>query len=450
MFNIFKKKENKSCNYAIGNGFDNTYNFTSNYNEAVRVFTDAYYHCNPVAVAVNIIADNIANLPITTIDKKNQFNHDADIITKLASPNDDQTFSRFIKELILYYVVTGNAFIDVNKMSSSYELILLKPQNITLSDVNIDGKANTISYTPNGSSSQVYQEFIYNAKSKNYQSRDGHILLHFKNNNLTTIDTQLGISLLMSAQLEISQYITASVHNNATIKNGCRPSLLFLIKNALTGDQIQGVQDTMRRIAGAKNAGEPFAVTGDVTVEKMSENIKDMDFGMLKKSTENQISKCLKIPLPLINEDNMTYSNYSSAQVALYDNCILPIAKDLFDFLNLKLLPILGETNYKLTVNTAKIKAIESRNIQTALTYQQLNSLSLNELRALIGYETADNGDLIYRANNLVPIATDNYTGDNIRNEKAFFINLLLQQKEYSEDKIKQLANTYFDESKRD
>ena len=442
--NIIEKKQ-----YAILDNANYSYEYTKTYNSAVSFFVDSYYQCAPVAIAVNLIADSIANLPFSTLDKKGEFNHDADILIKLQSPNRTESFQDFISKCITHYILVGNVFIDLNKVGSSFELTILEPQNITYTNDNRIN--NTIIYTPNDASNQFYREYKYDIKDNSYKASQGNILLHFKNINISNVDKIFGISFLAGVQLEISQYLVASVHNNATIINGCKPSLALIIEqDNITQDQVASFQETLRSIAGAENSGRPVAIVGKVKIEKFSESIRDMDFDRLKVVTANKISQILKIPLPLVNENSMTFSNFSQAQLTFYDNCILPIAKKFIAFLNNKLLPILGETNYKLAIDESAISALELRKIELANSYGKTNAMTINEVRTMLGYEAlADGGDVIYQPQNMVPIGKDGYTVDNRESptEKAFFISLLKEQ-DFDNETINQLANKYFDGSK--
>ncbi len=342
--------------------------------------------------------------------------------------------------MALYYIITGNVFIDVNKVGSSFELILLKPQNIVINDTVSSGKAKSILYNS-------INTIEYNYQDGYYRSRQGNILLHLKNSNISTTDEQFGISFIASAQLEISQYLNASIHNNSVIVNQCKPSLGFFIEGDYPSDeQIDSIKKTMNEISGNRNAGKPFLFFGKARVEKFSESIKDMDFDRLKKTTTNKIFQCLKIPLPILNEDTMTFSNFSSSQITFYDNCVLPQAKKIFNFLNHKLLPILGEKQYKLAIDPATINALEERKLATLKNYREAGVFSFNEIRAIGGYEAVENGDTIYQPQNLIAVGTDRYTEDNRDkpSEKAFFINLMMAQKQYSEEQIQKLATKYF------
>jgi len=437
---MFKNLFKKNVSYCVNQELEVGYKFNSNFNEANRFFVRSYYECSPVAIATNLIADAIANLDITAIDRKKEYNSEAEIIKRLEVVNVDQTYYDFIQELALYYIITGNVFIDVNKVGSSFELILLKPQNIVINDTVSSGKAKSILYNS-------INTIEYNYQDGYYRSRQGNILLHLKNSNISTTDEQFGISFIASAQLEISQYLNASIHNNSVIVNQCKPSLGFFIEGDYPSDeQIDSIKKTMNEISGNRNAGKPFLFFGKARVEKFSESIKDMDFDRLKKTTTNKIFQCLKIPLPILNEDTMTFSNFSSAQITFYDNCVLPQAKKIFNFLNHKLLPILGEKQYKLAIDPATINALEERKLATLKNYREAGVFTFNEIRAIGGYEAVENGDTIYQPQNLVPVGSDRYIEDNRDkpSEKAFFINLMLSQKEYSEEQIQKLATKYF------
>ena len=438
---MFKNLFKKNVNYYTTQELEVGYKFNSNFNQANKLFVDYYYQCSPVAIATNLISDAIANLQLTAIDRKKEYNSEAEILTRLETVNKNQTFYEFIQELVIYHVITGNVFIDVNKLGPEFELILRKPQNISIGDTLESGKARSILYTSNDTVEYNYVDGSYRS------SRGDKTLLHLKNPNISTIDEQFGISSLAPAQLEISQYLNASIHNNSVIVNQCKPSLGFFVENDMPSDGlIASMQDTMKKISGNGNSGKPFVFFGKARVEKFSESIKDMDFGTLKKTTTNKIFQCLKIPLPLLNEDTMTFSNFSSAQIAFYDNCVLPQAKKILDFLNHKLLPILGEKEYKLAIDPASINVLEQRKIELATAYSQTGSLTINEIRRMLGYEAVENGDTIYQPQNLIPVGRDRYTEDNRDkpSDKAFFINLMLSQKEYSEEQIQKLATKYF------
>lgn len=448
MFNFFKKTEKKSAQGYCNQEIDTTFDYQTKYSEAIRFFVNAYYEVAPVGIAVDMIAQEVAHLSITAEDSTGEFNQNAEILKKLKTPNKDQSLRSFIDEIMAHYILLGNVFIDFNKASSnnksSYEMLVLSQQNITTAGIQANGKAKTIIY--GGDNNNQSLEYNYNDKTKQYETKQGNILLHLKNNNLTTIDKQMGVSFLAKGQLEISQYKSLSEYNNGLIKNQCRPSLGFFFEvDNMSDSQIEDIKQTMKAISGSTKAGKPFAITAKARVEKFSESTKDMDFENLKKSTKNIIAQCLKIPLPLLNDTTMTYSNYSTAQYAFFDNCVLPFAEVMIDFFNDKILPLLGESKYKLAIDKTTIGTLEERKLATVKSHAEAGVFTINEIRAIAGKEAVESGDIIYQPQNLVPVGTDRYTQDNREtpSDKAFFIALMKEQG-YNDNEIKELAKKYF------
>ena len=445
MFNLFKKTEKKSAQGYCQQEIDTIFDYQTRYSEAIRFFVNAYYEVAPVGIAVDMIAQEIAHLSITAEDSTGEFNNNVEILKKLRTPNKDQSLRSFIDEIMVHYILLGNVFIDFNKIGSSYEMLVLSQQNITIAGIQANGKATTIIYS-GSNDNLIYREYNYNSQTNQYETKQGNILLHLKNNNITTIDKQMGVSFLMKGQLEISQYKSLSEYNNGLIKNQCRPSLGFFFEvDKMSNSQIDDIKETMKAISGSTKAGKPFAITAKARVEKFSESTKDMDFENLKKSTKNIIAQCLKIPLPLLNDTTMTYSNYSTAQYAFFDNCVLPFAQIMIDFFNNKILPLLGESKYKLAIDKTTIGALEERKLATVKSHAEAGVFSINEIRAIGGKEAVENGDIIYQPQNLVPVGTDRYTQDNREapSEKAFFIALMKEQG-YNDNEIKELAKKYF------
>jgi len=445
MFNLFKKTEKKSAQGYCQQEIDTIFDYQTRYSEAIRFFVNAYYEVAPVGIAVDMIAQEIAHLSITAEDSTGEFNNNVDILKKLRTPNKDQSLRSFIDEIMVHYILLGNVFIDFNKIGSSYEMLVLSQQNITIAGIQANGKATTIIYS-GSNDNLIYREYNYNSQTNQYETKQGNILLHLKNNNITTIDKQMGVSFLMKGQLEISQYKSLSEYNNGLIKNQCRPSLGFFFEvDKMSNSQIDDIKETMKAISGSTKSGKPFAITAKARVEKFSESTKDMDFENLKKSTKNIIAQCLKIPLPLLNDTTMTYSNYSTAQYAFFDNCVLPFAQVMIDFFNNKILPLLGESKYKLAIDKTTIGALEERKLATVKSHAEASVFTINEIRAIGGKEAVENGDIIYQPQNLVPVGTDRYTQDNREapSEKAFFIALMKEQG-YNDNEIKELAKKYF------
>ena len=88
-----------------------------------------------------------------------------------------------------------------------------------------------------------------------------------------------------------------------------------------------------------------------------------------------------------------------------------------------KILPLLGESKYKLAIDKTTIGALEERKLANVKGHGEAGVFTINEIRAIAGKEAVENGDIIYQPQNLIPVGTDRYTQDNREapSEKVFF-----------------------------
>ena len=202
------------------------------------------------------------------------------------------------------------------------------------------------------------------------------------------------------------------------LKHQGTPSGIITYKGSageLGEDQLSLMQKTIEKeLKGATNAGHPLLLTGDFQWQQLSESVKDMNFENLKKDTEKSISKALKIPLPLISEDASTFNNVREAQLALYYSTILPLTKNIFNFLtNTVLSKYPRSENLILSFDPASIKALNQEQTKEALELSKSGVLTANEIRAKLGFESIEGGDDLYQPFNLVPVGQDGFTQDN-------------------------------------
>ncbi len=266
----------------------------------------------------------------------------------------------------------------------------------------------------------------------------------------------VGCSAFVGCQLEIAQFVTASIHNYSLLKNGARPSGILTHKgtNELQPEQIDRIKDLMKeKLSGSRNAGEMAFLGGDFDWKQLSLSIKDMDFPKLKQSVTEAIYNALKIPLPMISSESMTFSNMDASKYAYYDNAVIPVLKRLLKFLSAKLLTrYAGTEELEYYFDESAIEALETRKFENAKIASQTGVLSDNEIRAMIGYEAISGGDAIYKPANLVPVGQDINTEDN-RDEpmaKSEFIKIMKSQQKqdggrfYSDEYIELKAKEYY------
>jgi HK97 family phage portal protein len=444
---FFRKEKKNYNNWSFLNILRGDYVQVNNPTE----FIDFYVQACPVFTATKLIADAVSSIDIVLKDKNGDYIYEHEALKILRNPNPFTDGQLFIKELASYYILTGNTYLNIIGEKKPVELNCYNPASITIQSAS-DGYAGDYTY-----SSSSLNFIYYRAADKRFLDDRKNELAHLRDFNPNFSSTNLvGSSSFLGCQLEISQYILASIHNNSLLKNQARPSGIITYKgsNDLQQSQIDGLKDVLKnKLSGAKNAGEPAFLGGDFNWLQLSESVKDMDFPTLKKSVAEAIYSAAKIPLPMISPDNMSFANMDASKFAFYDNAVLPTLKRILKFLTAKVLVRYNLQGLEYSFDESAIEALEARKYDTADKAAKIGVLSDNELRAMIGYEATNGGDGIYKPANLVQVGLDTYTADN-RDQpvgKSEFVKLMTEQKKlngerlYSDEYIQLKAKQYYD-----
>jgi len=422
------------------------YSFTSN----PGTFIEYYVKACPVFIATKRIADAVAPIPIIIKDKKkDEFIYDHPALKLLKRPNPFKSGSLFMKEMTGFYILTGNSYLNVIGKFDPVELDTINPNLINIQANNNDGYPEYY-----GASNHLGETVYRRDRQKKFISANGNQLIHLRDfNPEARSDNLVGASTFAGCQLEISQYILASIHNNALLENQARPSglLTFKGKDALSDTQINQVKDLLGdQLSGAANAGRTTFLNGEFDWIQLSQSVKDMDFPTLKKKTEENVYNAAKIPLPLISPDTMTMANMGAATYLFYDMAVLPVLDQILSFLTQNILSRYADSeNLEFAYDEYSIEALADRKTEQALKSSQVGVLTTDELRTMMGKEALKNGggDTVYQPMNLIPIGTDAHTSDNRATpakEKAIFIKTM-QEGGYTKEQINQAVVDHYD-----
>ena len=448
-WNFFKQKkgEQKFFNYFLGR--DNNYSTTTSPSEFINFYLEA---C-PIFTATKIIAEAIGSIDIVLKNKTNgDFIYEHDALKLLKNPNPFVDGQLFMQELASSYLLTGNTYVNIIGELKPIELNSVNPQDITIISDYKDGYAGEYNWN-----ATAYSRIYVRDLAKRFIDKQRNELIHLRSYNPKFSSSNLiGISAFAGCQLEIQQYILSSIHNYSLLKNQARPSGIITYKgnNDLSQEQVDGLKNTIKsKLSGAKNAGEPAFLGGDFNWIQLSESTKDMDFQNLKKSVAEASYSAVKIPLPMISPDNMSFANMDASKYLFYDNAVLPILKRILKFLSVKLLSRYPNAEgLEFYFDESSIEALESRKYENAKTLSQIGKYTDNEIRSITGFEAIDGGDIIYRPANLIVSGRDNYTEDNRDKPvaKSEFIKIMkAQQKQdggklYNNDYIELKAKEFY------
>ena len=377
-----------------------------------------YRTSSSVAIAVDMIADEVEHLEPVIRTEDGKYIQDHDLLRLLKSPNGFDNWSGFIGASARHYLLTRECFYYGGGGVSRppLEMFAVKPQTISTIENAADRYPQVFMVT-DGRASGTYTR-LEKARKVNYF--DGNLRELFRVHGFSSrTDETRADSPLEAVALEAKQQIQGRVHNLALLDNGGRLSLIVQFKDAMTEDEhISRKAKLNNSLAGASNAGKIAVVSSsDMAIHEAGTTNKDMDYAELDAVAREALFLRYKIPLPLVSNDAATDNNMSHAVFQLYDRCVLPLADVLLDGLGRFLLPRYGLDPARacITFNPESIDALVSRRVDMLLARQKLGVETINELRAqLPNREPLEGGDVLYQPSTLVPVGTDLFTDDNV------------------------------------
>ena len=377
-----------------------------------------YRTSSSVAIAVDMIADEVEHLEPVIRTEDGKYIQDHDLLRLLKSPNGFDNWSGFIGASARHYLLTRECFYYGGGGVSRppLEMFAVKPQTISTVENAADRYPQVFMVT-DGRASGTYTR-MEKARKVNYF--DGNLREIFRVHGFSSrTDETRADSPLEAVALEAKQQIQGRVHNLALLDNGGRLSLIVQFKDFLGEDEHIARKDRLNQsLAGASNAGKIAVVSSaDMVIHEAGTTNKDMDYAELDAVAREALFLRYKIPLPLVSNDAATDNNMSHAVFQLYDRCVLPLADVLLDGLGRFLLPRYGLDPARacLTFNPESIDALVSRRVDMLLARQKLGVETINELRAqLPNREPLKGGDVLYQPSTLVPVGTDLFTDDNV------------------------------------
>lgn len=424
--------------------------------ENARIDIDHYVQSSPVFTATKMIADAISGIDIIIKDKKSDkviYDHDA--LKLLENPNPFTTGNLLLKELASFYILTGNTYLKSIGNPAPIELSVLNPSGITITAGN-DGYPGSYEYQTQGiDKSQKFSRDSQNGQ-KVFSDSMRNQIAQLRDFNPRYSSTQLvGVSTFAGCVYEVVLGIMANIHNYSLLKNQGRPSGLLTYSGTeeLSDDQINDVLDIIKnKMSGAENAGKTTFLAGNFDWKQMSESIKDMDFPTLKKTVAEAIFKAAKIPLAMVSPDNMSFANMDASKFAFYDNAVLPIFKEILDFLTLRVLRRFnGTENLIFTYDESAIESLQLRKLDYATKLYTSGLGSRKEGRAQIGYEDVDNGEDIFFQRSQFNITDANSSqGGTKAIEKAEYVRLMTSMTDlkgkrmHSDDVIQRNLLTFY------
>jgi HK97 family phage portal protein len=317
--------------------------------------------------AINLISRGISSIPVFIKNCRDQ-SEDKFLTDILNKPNEAQTRSSFLENLVNYLLISGNAFVNCNNENQLHCL-----------------RTDRVQIVPNRSKTAV-ESYVYSVDLSKFtiEKKD---MLHLKFFN--PLNDWYGFSPLHAASRAIDQHNEMSKHNLSILQNGGRPSGCLVVKNSenLTEEQRQQLRSDIRdAYEGTANSGRIMVLEGGLEWKEMGLSPKDLDFNAGKNMAAREIALAFGIPPLLMGiHGDSSFTNYREARLHFWEDTIMPLAEFIrFEVGNW--LSVRFNRKIEMIFDWDAVHALISKRESLWNKISSADFLTANEKREILGY----------------------------------------------------------------
>jgi HK97 family phage portal protein len=343
-------------------------------------FADEAYIKNVVVYqSISRVADAVASVNWEVWRGDDQF-EEHPLLTLLKRPNPAQSWSEFVRAKIGFHLIAGNSYDErLTAGGETKELYTLRPDRMKVIPSN------------NG----MAQAYVYSTGNKSVRwdvdAQGNCDIRHMKAFN--PLDDWYGLSPVEPGAYAIDQHTESMKWMQALLQNSAQPSgALSMKEGQLSDDQFNRLKAQIdEQHQGAKNAGRPMLLEGGLSWEQMGLSPQAMQIVDGKNSSARDVCLAFGVPPQLLGipGDN-TYSNYKEARLAFWEDTVVP----LVTYLGEEWSNWLGDGEVELRPNLDLVPAIIDKRMDLWAMADKSADLTINERRALKGYEPLPDGDV--------------------------------------------------------
>lgn len=294
-----------------------------------------------------------------------------------------------LNRLILDYLITGNAFVEIQRQP--FQLV---PHNFKTTYIKEkrNDKLNPFVYeVPNDTGTGNREVLAVD-------------MIHVK--NLDPLNPfGYGVSVIESCQDLIRNSILLDITLKEIVKRGSHYKGVLTLKGAgLTKEDADRLYENYEEILSGPKGREIMVITNDMQFTPISMRPIDTGFQSLGEELEKQIHLAYGIPPQVTGiAAASTFSNYQQAWTSFYDDTIGPMLRIILDEFSLKLFP---KGDVIVQPDFTGINAFVERMIAQVKGMEYVTAITKGEIREIIGFpkkDTPNEDELLSRAG-LLPL----------------------------------------------
>lgn len=352
---------------------------------------------------VDIVSKAVGALPYKVMvgDEENE-NHP--VAKLLEKPNPLQSKNVFLEGFCAFRLIGGNAYAEavLSGVNVPVEMWVWPPSSMRV--VGAKGSFIPVGYVwKSGSVTQTWDVDPISGSSN---------LLHWKTFN--PLSLWYGMSPISAAVYDVDQHNEAGKWNARLLQNSAVPDGSLYTENTLTEDQYKRLRKQLEeKYQGPSNARRAMILEGGLRWEQSSISPKDMDWLNGKNLAARDIAGVFGVPTQVIPiQGDQTFANYEQARLALYEDTVVPLGKDLANELTRFLQPYYADQP-RIVVDEDTIPALEEKRSKKWDSMKGAYWLTVNERREATGFDPVNvpEADEILIPSNLIPINVELPTG---------------------------------------
>jgi len=360
-----------------------------------KSFADEAYARNVVAYrSINRIADAVASVKWTLFRGETEITEHP-LLNLLQRPNPMQSGDEYMRAKIGYLMLSGNGFEERVKVRGEVrEIYQLRPDRMSVIPgsngfpagfkYEVNGRAVRWDVDPRTMDSDVRQIKLFNP-----------------------INDWYGQSPIEAGAYAVDQLNGSMAWIQSLLQNSARPSgaLVMTGKDGqaeLSQEQFHRLKGELEEnYQGSSNAGRPMLLEGGLDWKQMGLSPSDMGILETKFSAARDVALAFGVPPQLLGiPGDSTYSNYSEARLAFWEDTVIP----LLSFIASDWTAWLAEDKLELRPDMDQVPAIVDKKHKLWDMADKSLDLTINERRLLKGFEEIEGGDVLLVNASQIPI----------------------------------------------
>jgi len=379
-------------------GIQYTEPFTRVYESTPDYGIDGALQVSAVWASVELLADNIASLPIFVYEREagrdghKQLARDTSLWTLLhESPNNQHTPMEFWQYLVMNYLLRGNAYARLIRNSAG-EVISMVPLSADQVEVEV----------LRDKSQAVIYKYYYEGQVAVYSPES---ILHWRDKGNGVV----GMSRLDYMRSTINVAVNAQNHTANVFKKAAKRPGVFMIDKLLTEEQRSAIRRNYRGLVEG-NDDDLLVLEAGAKFEPLNMTPADVQLLETRKFSVEDIARWFGIPSAMINDTEKTTTwgtGIDQLIQGFYKFRLRPMLESLEQALEKRILTPAQRRKYTVEFSLdAILRGSLKDRLEIGAQAVQNGLMSRNEWRQLENMPPVEGADILTAQVNLAPIST--------------------------------------------